>query len=385
MTSHLNFAAEPFGRFSSLRGDRPEQQVSIRLSNPGHGPIVHGGRWGYGYWGGGRNRFGRWGRWRRWPWMGSGFGFGFDPSAQDPQTIAWAQGCLAQIVGSWVPQDGMLSPVTRNAIRTFQSQMQLPPTGALDDNTIAALQQACQQGQQGAPANVNVSPAAPPGGQTEIPDFPHEFEGEESYETQSDPSNLLAFKIPEAPFSDTAFKWIHRSIDVFEQVHLALEIFGVEAAGMLGLAFTALAPIIIWIGGFFALGSATAEARADIARKRVRSGFAIGVVTGADRRPWPYVKQMFWEYSPETNNFDPDAGAIAQKSFNTGLVAGFLQGREVAKNQKKMKFFWDSIATTLSPGDRMQFAGDSKLWPERLWTDWYIRAEASFTTLYLKE
>jgi hypothetical protein len=76
---------------------------------------------------------------------------------------------------------------------------------------------------------------------------------------------------------------------------------------------------------------------------------------------------------------------VAQKAFNTGLAAGFLQGREIARNPKKMKFFWDSIVAALSPGDRMQFGGDSKSWPERLWKAWYITAEVIFTKLYLKD
>ena len=107
---------------------------------------------------------------------------------------------------------------------------------------------------------------------------------------------------------------------------------------------------------------------------------------GADGRKWSYVKRMFWEYRPERNTFDQDAGAIAQKAFNTGLAAGYLQGREIAKNPKKMAFFWDSIRASLTAGDWAEFGGgDSKLWKELTWRNWYITAGVKFRSLYLKD
>ena len=96
----------------------------------------------------------RTGYWQRWPWLQGVSGFapvvsGFAPStvdaaASDPQMVAWVQACLAQVVGAWVPQDGSLGPATQRAVQIFQTQMQLPPSGALDDKTLTALQQACQ-------------------------------------------------------------------------------------------------------------------------------------------------------------------------------------------------------------------------------------------------
>jgi len=63
-------------------------------------------------------------------------------SSSDPR-VQWAQSCLAKVVDPSVPQDGTLDPQTQQAIMSFQSQQQLPPTGQLDNNTVAALQQAC--------------------------------------------------------------------------------------------------------------------------------------------------------------------------------------------------------------------------------------------------
>jgi peptidoglycan hydrolase-like protein with peptidoglycan-binding domain len=79
------------------------------------------------------------------------------PIVPDPQ-VTWAQGCLAQSVDPAVPQDGLLGPQTRQAIRTFQTQQQMPPTGILDANTVTALQAACNPQQAAQP------PAGPPPG-----------------------------------------------------------------------------------------------------------------------------------------------------------------------------------------------------------------------------
>jgi Putative peptidoglycan binding domain len=355
--------------------------------------------------------------WQRWPWLQGASGFaptpivsGSAPSpieapAADPQIVAWAQTCLAQVVGPWVPQDGSLGGTTQRAIQIFQTQMNLPPSGALDDNTLIALQQACQAqaaaAAAGAPdpqGGVTVSPSSEPpspsGGapasQTEVFDFPHEFGEAENamYEMEQPRStrrNLIVFQIPEAPYSDETFKRIHKGIDIVDAIHTAMEIFEVELPGLLGLGVTAIAPLIAWVGTFFALGEGYAEARAIISRRRIRSGFTLGVVMGADHRKWPEIKHMFWEYGPEINNFDPDAGRIAQKAFNTGLATGFLQGREIAEAPRKKKFFWSSIAASLTPGDRNEFAGDTKSWPELTWRNWYITAAAKFSNLYLQD
>jgi hypothetical protein len=212
-------------------------------------------------------------------------------------------------------------------------------------------------------------------------------EGHLEGETPANPA-IIAFKIPEAPYSDETFKLVHKSIDIFEAIHATISIFGpklLELLGAVGLGMEVLAPLAGFVGTMFALGSGYAEARAVISRQRIRSGFALGVVTGADGRTWPYVKRLFWEFAPEVNTFDQAAGKIAQQAFNMGLATGYLQGKQIAQNPAKMRFFWDSMRNTLSQGDRMQFAGDSKSWPEQLWRAWYLRVMSSFIALYLKD
>ncbi|HVI79018.1 MAG TPA: OmpA family protein, partial [Candidatus Acidoferrum sp.] len=61
------------------------------------------------------------------------------------QRTLWAQGCLAKLVGSWVPQTGVLDEGTRRAIATFQQHNRLPVTGFLNNETSHALGQACSE------------------------------------------------------------------------------------------------------------------------------------------------------------------------------------------------------------------------------------------------
>jgi hypothetical protein len=393
----------------------------------------YGGGWrGYGGWG----RYGspsysdyypsgwrRTGYWQRWPWLQQGAsGFtpspvtgGFAPStfvsgfapqpvegaAADPQIVAWAQACLAQVVGAWVPQDGNLSRTTQRAIQIFQTQTQLPPNGALDDNTLIALQQVCQQapapgGAAGPPApqgGVSVSPPSdasspPPGAmpspQSEAFEFAPEFGEAEFYEMEapSAESDLIAFKIPDAPYSDKWFEGLHKAIDAIKGVSLVVDIFGPSLAGLLSIPIGALAAVV---GNLLALGGAVAGGRAAVSRERIRVGFAKGVVMGAAGRKWRYVKDMFWEGHREDYRFDWDAGTVAQKAFNTGLAAGFLQGREIAKYRGKQQFFWDSIRASLTRGDQYKYGGDQKLWPPGMWIDWYSDVAGKFIAIYLKD
>jgi hypothetical protein len=98
---------------------------------------------------------GRWGR--RGPWRtlyGRGSGGGAD-------FVGWAQQCLRNVIGPWVPQTGRMSKATRRAIRIFQKRNRLPATGLLDGATEATLRNACG-GQAAAPADSSIPPQAEP-------------------------------------------------------------------------------------------------------------------------------------------------------------------------------------------------------------------------------
>jgi hypothetical protein len=202
-------------------------------------------------------------------------------------------------------------------------------------------------------------------------------------------STPLAIKIPEAPYSDEAFKVFHKSLDVFEAVHASIAIFGpelLELLGAVGLGLEVLAPLAGFAATLAALGAGYAESRAIISKRRTRDGFAFGIVMGAHGRAWSSVKAMFWETGPETNTVDEDAGKVAQKAFNLGLATGFLQGKQIAQNPMKKRFFWASLNATLSAGDRVQFlSGESRKWSQLQWSSYYIRMGSSFIVQYLKD
>lgn len=103
--------------------------------------------------------------WRGDRWWGPGryrYGYYWDRSQLSSQWTLWAQGCLAKVVGPWVPQDGIMGPQTRRAVQMFQSQRQLPTTGLLDNDTVNALQAACAPQPVGPPPPTAGPPGPPP-------------------------------------------------------------------------------------------------------------------------------------------------------------------------------------------------------------------------------
>jgi hypothetical protein len=200
-----------------------------------------------------------------------------------------------------------------------------------------------------------------------------------------DDAMLLAFKIPEAPYSDEAFTRVHHALEAVEAVHATTIIFPVALGGLLELGLIAGAGVAAALSPFFAVGSGYAAARDKVSRERMRSGFAIGVVTGASRAGWPFVKRLFWMYHPDPSyTFDEGNRVVAQKAFNLGLASGFIQGQQVTRSAKKLEFFWQSIRRAFTAGDNAQFSGDQKRWPDRRWLDYYYRVAGLFANLYLE-
>lgn len=228
------------------------------------------------------------------------------------------------------------------------------------------------------------------------------------YEIPSRDAMILAFKIPEAPYSDDRLATLHKVFEVIEGADAVVTIFESELMALLGggaaaaaatgatagaagaaavgaafgLTLGVAAPIAGMLASFAALGAGYAEARAIVAKDRIRIGFAKGVVMGATTRPWKYVKELSWERNPERNDFDPEGGKIAQKAFNLGLMTGFVQGRKLSEKQKT--FFGTSLDTTLTAADRTYFR-DPKSWREGMFREWYTFRAASFLKIYAKD
>lgn len=214
---------------------------------------------------------------------------------------------------------------------------------------------------------------------------------------------ILAFNIPEGPYSPEAFKKLEQGLSVFDAIHTVIDLFGPELWGLAPGIFAAAGPLAVYVEFWIQMGNAYLEAQADIVKRASRRAFGLGVVTGADPREWQFAKELFWQLDPDYQ-IDAYAGdGAAQKqwaAYNTGLLTGWRQGNEVAKNPKKHKFFWDSIISTLSDSDLPKFdlvsvltdfnrgealAGPRYFQARLLLTDWYTRAAARFDQLYLKD
>lgn len=139
MTRDLNFEAEGFSSYVPSPGTSSEQFEPEYYMPKSHGGGGHGHHMGKLHGMGGHGRSSRW-QWLRQNRSGSG------SSAQDSQSNAWAQDCLAQLTGTQMSQGGRQGMQLRDAIRTFQTQQSLPQTGRLDDATTSALQDACGDG-----------------------------------------------------------------------------------------------------------------------------------------------------------------------------------------------------------------------------------------------
>jgi hypothetical protein len=148
-----------------------------------------------------------------------------------------------------------------------------------------------------------------------------------------------------------------------------------ELVAALGTTFSLASAVI---GQWFSLGAGYASGRADVAKENMVSGFSRGVVLGSDGRKAETLKDYFWKFSPDPNTFDQEAGVIAQNAYNQGLVAGFMQGRELDTEQRA--WLWRSLGNEM--GDQ-SYRGDSSEWTDKDWEDWYVEAAGTFRRLCL--
>lgn len=182
--------------------------------------------------GGKRGGQSRWSHRRRlWRGMGSAGGYS--------QWASGIQACLGQLVGPWVPQNGIIGPRTRRAVQIFQQQQQLPVTGLLDSATIAALQSACSAPpsaasqapepappptapdstpaaagppEQAAPSDAGTPPSA---GEAEISENELEFEAHETLQVGGPCKCEVEQHAPVAFTRDPNFQWAPDSPAVY--------------------------------------------------------------------------------------------------------------------------------------------------------------------------
>jgi hypothetical protein len=138
--------------------------------------------------------------------------------------------------------------------------------------------------------------------------------------------------------------------------------------GLLGLA----SPAFALAASFAVLGVGYQEAWEEIADKSSASGYARGVVMGADRRSSRLVREYFGNFS-FSNPVDEHASKVEKASHDVGLIVGHLHGRVLRQNQ--CTIFWHDLGRRM--GDQ-SYRGPTSQWSSKDWRDWYTDAAAVF-------
>lgn len=137
-------------------------------------------------------------------------------------------------------------------------------------------------------------------------------------------------------------------------------------------------PLLGLAGTFLALGAPYQEAAATIAAQWSATGFSRGVVMGADGRPARQLINYFGNlYFPATPAF-PRGRGIAMANYRVGLIAGYVQGRQLSRNQRAI--FWRDLGRRMGP---QSYRGPQAQWTRAQWSDWYTEIAAVFSRFHL--
>jgi hypothetical protein len=156
--------------------------------------------------------------------------------------------------------------------------------------------------------------------------------------------------------------------------------WGIAAAEMFELveALALAGPVLAFVGSFMALGVPYMEAAEHLANEWSASGFSRGAVMGADRRRGRQVIETFGNlYFPPNDQF-PRGRDVSVANYRAGLAAGYLQGRMLTENQRKI--FWRDLGRRM--GDQ-SYRGPHENWGARQWSDWYADVAAVFRRYHL--
>ena len=128
----LNFAPEPFGNYNAAGETSGEIEGFLprRMRRSGGSSFGSGSK-------------GSWRRRRRWAWLSRSSSGGASTDS-DNQPGGSIRECLSQVTGVNLGSGRRFG--FRRAVRKFQRQQQLPPTGRLDADTRSALRDACDSG-----------------------------------------------------------------------------------------------------------------------------------------------------------------------------------------------------------------------------------------------
>jgi hypothetical protein len=123
---------------------------------------------------------------------------------------------------------------------------------------------------------------------------------------------------------------------------------------------------------FIALGLPYQQAAEEIAKKSSASGYSRGVVMGAAKRSPRLVREYFGNLTFRMPGFEENA-KVAKANHHAGLVAGYLHGRALTKNQHAI--FWRDLGHRM--GDQSK-RGPQSQWRSKDWSDWYTDTAAAF-------
>jgi hypothetical protein len=119
-------------------------------------------------------------------------------------------------------------------------------------------------------------------------------------------------------------------------------------------------------------------AAAKIADDYAARGFSRGIVLGAARKSQSYLIDTFGrEFIPENRPF-PLGRKIAAANYVGGLLAGYVQGKALSKNQHVI--FWKDLGRRM--GDQ-SYRGATSTWRTKEWRDWYVDVAAAFRRYHL--
>jgi hypothetical protein len=163
-----------------------------------------------------------------------------------------------------------------------------------------------------------------------------------------------------------------------ELAHLGLaaaEIAAETSALIAGLGLAG--PVLGMVGSLLAIGAGYQEAAENIAKDSAASGYSRGAVMAADNRRAVLVRDYFGNL-PFSNTYFPEGAKVAKANHGAGLMAGYLHGRALTTNQRKI--FWLDLRSRI--GDQ-SYRGPSARWGSRDWSDWYTDAAGYFRRYHL--
>ena len=156
---------------------------------------------------------------------------------------------------------------------------------------------------------------------------------------------------------------------------MAKDIFSFATGG------SVIAPVNILLAALKNIPGGYMAASAKVGRDEAARGFSHGVVMGAGKKSFNYMKNLFGYriFPPENYTFTANGRTIAMANYRAGLLAGFLQGRALTNRQRVI--FWRDLRQRLGEQAYLKpFSGAS----HKQWDSWYREIATLFRRYHLK-